>query len=262
MESVRRLKFIVGVYFVVLGFLMLAVIAMPLVVQGDITIARGKIIGEEILETSLILILFIVSSFILKGFKNALQAYQHAVDQAGQEKTRLISNLAEAFHYIGTVNVEFKEIQSILCGVERYPKTRKELKLLLNRLASHAMMVAKTPWAAFRIIERDSKQTISEYSAHRYAGDPFSPAIGNRAILAGHRNEGFRTVETRQTNLDLHTVCILPAIPLSEEQLVLISAMVNQVELLFMLGCQNPLCEKIPFIGEGNERNPYHDLHQ
>lgn len=262
MESVRRLKSIVGVYFVVLGFLLLAVIAMPLVIQGGIAIARDEIIGEEILETGLILTLFSVSFFILKGFKRALDAYQHAVEQAGQEKSRLISNLAEAFHYIGTVNVEFQSIQSFLCGVEHYPQTRKELKLLLTRLASHAMAVAKTPWVCIRIIERSSGRTLSEYSVQRHSGELPSMTIGNRTVLEGRLDSEFRTVGSRQTNLDLLTVCILPATPLSEEQRILLTAIVNQVEMWFMLGCPDGMHDKLSFLSEKNEREPYHDLHQ
>ena len=262
MKSVQRLKFIVGVYFVVLGFLLLAVIAMPLVIQGGIAIAQRVLIGEEILEASLILTLFIVSFFILKGFKRALEAYQRAVEQAGQENTRLVSNLTEAFHYIGTVNVEFQSIQSFLCGVEHYPQTRKELKRLLTRLASHAMTVAKTPWVAIRIIERSSGRTISEYSVQRHSGELPSMTLGNRTVLEGHRTAGFLGISSRQTNLDLLTVCILPAVPLSDEQRILLTAIVNQVEMLFMIGCQDSTNAKITFEHEMNERKAYHDLHQ
>ena len=261
METVQRLKFIVGVYFVVLGILLLAVVAMPVMVKGGITIAHKVIIEEEILEASLILALILVSYFILKGFKRALDAYQRAVEKAGQEKSRLISNLAEAFHYIGTVNVEFQSVQNVLCGVEQYPQTRKELKLLLTRLAYHAMEVAKTSWAVMRIIERSSGRTISEFSAGRHGQDLPPLTIGNRAILDGDRTEGYKTVGSRQRNLDLHTVCILPDTPLSEEQRVLAKAIVNQVEMLFIFGCPDCTHETIAFICENNERKAYHDLH-
>ena len=62
----------------------------------------------------------------------------------------------------------------------------------------------------------------------------------NREILEGRQVDGLRSIGPRQQNLELQTVCILPATPLSEEDVVLITAIANQIEMMFLIyrdGC-------------------------
>ncbi len=235
MESVEKLKYLVASYLALLFFLLLCVAATPLVVRHGIAMTRRFIIEEGTVETTLIVILFAVSYLIWRGFNHALKAYGRAANRAGEDKSRLVSRLAEAFNYIGTVNVEIQEIQSILCGVERYPHTRKEFRLLLHRLTSKAMQVAGTPWIVLRMIDGCRGRTIGEQAIERRSGMLPSVTMGNRAILEGRHVEGVRTIGLRRKHLDLLTVCILPQVPLSEEQIVLITAITNQIEMLFMV---------------------------
>lgn len=246
METDKKLEHLIGVYLAVLVILLLSVITMPLLIRHGFPVTSKFIIEEETLETILIVLLFAASYFILRGFNRALKAYRRAAVRAGRDKSRLISRLAEAFKYIGTVNVEFKEIQSILCGTDRYPRTKREFKQLVEDLAAKVMAVTGTPWAVLRIISQCSGRTIKEFAAEQRAGLLPSATMGNRAILEGRYVEGRRTIGLRQRNLDQLTVCIIPSVELSEEQIVLVEAITNQVEMLYMLhqaGClhKNPL---------------------
>lgn len=235
MQTVQKLKCLIALYLGALVFLLLSVIAMPLVIQRGVSLTRDIIIEEGILETSLIVILFGISFFILRGFKHKLKAHELAVGRAGEEKSRLVSRLTEAFSYIGTINVELQEIRSILCGVEHYPQTKKEFKLLVDHLAAKAMTVAGAPWVVIRIISRCNGRTVKEYTAVRPKGVLPSACMGNREILEDRPTEGLKKIVSCQKNLDLLTVCILPAIPLSEEESILITAITSQIEMLFLL---------------------------
>lgn len=235
MKTVQKVKCLIGLYLGVFVFLLLLVIAMPLMIQHGLSVTQKFIIEEEILETSLIIILFAISYLILRRFKHTLKAHERAVDMAGEEKSRLVSRLADAFNYIGTVNVELQEVQSILCGVERYPQTKREFKRFIEHLAAKAMTVAGTQWIVIRMISRCNGQTVKEYAIVRRKEVLPSAIMGNREILENHHVEGLRTISTRQKNLDLLTVCILPIIQLSEEKIILITAITNQIEMLFML---------------------------
>lgn len=235
MKTVQKLKFLIVIYLGALFFLLLSVIAIPLVIQYGLPMTPEFIIEEEIIETSLIVILFGISYFILKGFKHTLKAHERAVDRTGEEKSRLVSRLAEAFSYIGTVNVKLQEIQSILCGAERYPQTKREFKRFIDHLAAKAMTVAGTPWVVIRIISRCNDRTIKEYAIVRPKGVLPSVTMGNREILEDRHVEGLRKIGSCQKNLDLWTVCILPTIKLSEEENILITAITTQVEMLFIL---------------------------
>ncbi len=103
MKTVKKLNLIIVFYLGVLVLLLLSVIAIPLVIQHGLSITRTFIIEEEILETALIVILFCISYFILKRFQHTLKAYKDAIDRAGEDKSVIVSRLAEAFNYIGTV---------------------------------------------------------------------------------------------------------------------------------------------------------------
>jgi hypothetical protein len=235
MEIAKKLKLLIAAYLLVLTFLLLSVIAMPLVIRHDLTVTHRFVVEEQSLETILIVLLFGVSFFILRGFKRTLGAYGRAVKRAGLDKSRLISRLTDAFSYIGAVNVEIKEIQSIICGVAYYPQTKKEFKQLLDQLGAKVMAVADAPWAVIRMISRCSGRTVKEHFVEARKGALPSATIGNRKILEGQLVDDFRTVSARQRNLDMLTVCILPATPLSEEDIVLITAITNQIEMMFLI---------------------------
>ena len=235
METVQKLKYLIVSYLTVLIFLLLCVAATPLVIRHGMAIARKFIIEEETLETVLIAILFAVSYLIWTGFRHALKAYMRLAVRAGEEKSRLISRLAEAFSYIGCVNVEIQEIQSMLCGPDYYPQTKRELKQLLEQLAAKAMAVAGSPWIVVRMISRCSGRTIKEFAMERRSGLLPSATLGNRAILEGRPVDGLIAMGVRQKNLDQLTVCILPEIPISDEQTILITAILNQIEMFILL---------------------------
>jgi hypothetical protein len=264
MEIVRKLKFLIAAYLSVLFFLLLSVIAMPLVIRQGLSLTPTFVIEEESLETALIVLLFGVSFFILKGFKRALGAYERAAESAGLDKSRLMSRLTDAFSYIGAVNVEIKEIESIICGVAYYPRTRKEFKRLLDQLGGKVTAVAGAPWLVIRMINRSTGRTVKEHFVEARKGALPSATMGNRDILEGRRVDGFRAIGPRRQNLDLLTVCILPATSLSEEDVVLITAIANQIEMLFLIyrdGCALAQSSEAADKPCSLIKEPFHDSH-
>jgi hypothetical protein len=235
MKTARRLKVLIVFYLGVLISLMLSVIAMPIFIQQGLPMTGTFVIEEEILEASLIAILIGVSYFILRGFMRELRAYAYELDRTTKEKSRLMSRLSESFGYIGIINVELQAIQSIFCGVDRYPQTKKEFQRFINDLVARAMTVAGTPWVVIRMISRCSGRTIAEYSSVRPKKVLPSATIGNREILEDRHVGGLRKIDSSPKNLDLMTVCILPTTQLSEEENILITAITNQIEIFFML---------------------------
>jgi hypothetical protein len=165
------------------------------------------------------------------------------MNQAVHTKSKLVARLTDAFRYIGKVNVEIQEIESALCGVAFYPQSKKEFRRLVDRLASKALTVSAAPWLIVRMIDRQSGRMVNEQSVHRF-GEPIPWAtIGNRAILCGVKIDGLQTVGPRQQNLDLLTVMIFPSNTISREMAILLTAFLNQIEMLFILfraGCIKP----------------------
>lgn len=244
METIRNRNCLIGLYITVLFLLLLSVSATPLLIRHGISLTHRFFIEEGTLETALIVTLFGISFMILKGFMNALKAYQRIVDRTGKEKSELISTLAEAFSYIGTVNVEIQEIESVLCGLTHYPKSKREFRQHIEGLAAKAMTVAAVPWIVVRMIERHSGHTVHEHAVQRPHGGLPPVTMGNRAILDGVPVTGLQTVGTRQRNLDLLTVFIMPKAVISKEETFLLTAILNQIEMLFIIysaGCIKPM---------------------
>ena len=259
MQVVRRIKYLIVFYMALLLVLLICVIATPLVIRHGLSVSRKFIVGEDMLETALIVILFCVSVFILRAFWSALRAYGRIAIRAGEEKSKLISRLSEAFNYIGTINVEIKEIQSVLCGVEHYPQSKREFKELLDHMGAKAMEVAGVPWMVIRMINRRNGRTVKEHAVEHRSGSLPSVTMGNREILEGHHVDGIRMIAAHQKNLDLLTVCILPEVHLSEEDIVLITAIVNQLEVFFML--YRTGCFRKTIIEHHTEKEVCHDTH-
>lgn len=202
MENIRKYKKFVAFYLSILFLLWLCVIAMPMLIRHDFAVTRKFIIEEEVLETALIIILFGVSYLILRAFKQSLTSYTRAVNLAGAEKSKLVSRLSEAFSYIGAINVEIQEIQSIFCKIDRYPQTRKELKQVIHWLTAKALCITGTPWIVIRVIIRSKCRTAYEYSIERRKKTLPSVTMGNRAILDNHHVDGVDIIESGPTNLD------------------------------------------------------------
>ncbi len=60
-------------------------------------------------------------------------------------------------------------------------------------------------------------------------------------------------------NLDLLTVCILPSKQLSKKEIILITAIINQIEMLFMLYHSGFLQQQS--FNDHNEKKTCHDTH-
>jgi len=262
MQNEQKLKFLIGFYLSVLVVLLLSVVATPLLVRHGLPLTHKFVIEEESLETILIAALFVASYLILRAFQRTLGAYEKAVYRAGRDKSRLISRLSEAFSYIGTVNVEIKEIQSIVCDITRYPQTRKEFKQCAENLAAKAMAMTGTAWIEFRLINPSNCRTIKAYAVAQQGVTAPAITIGNRAVVDGQHVEGLRTVVAHRSNPDLLTVCIFPQTPLTEEQIILLMAVASRIEMFFMLyqaGCQHPKTNNaIDHSGKETYHDTYH----
>ncbi len=235
METVKKIQSLIVVYLVLIFFLLLCVAATPLLIRHGMVIAGRVIIEEEYLESALIVAILALSCVIVIAHRRTLEAYRLAVARAGEDKSQLASRLTEAFSYISSVNIGLKEIQSIVCGCDHFPQTRKEFKQFLHGLTAKIMTATGAAWVVVRIIDPCSGRTIKGYTAQRRGSAAPSTTIGNRAIIEGRLADGFRTFVVRQKNPDLLTVCILPAMPLSEEQTVIATAAAREIETAFML---------------------------
>ena len=135
MESVWKPNYLIGFYFSILLVLLLCVSTTPLLIRHGIAITDRFMIEEDVLETIMILVLFGISFLVMIRMINRLNSFRQTAERAVYEKSKLISRLAEAFRYIGRVNVEIQEIESVLGGVAFYPQSKNEFRALVDKLA-------------------------------------------------------------------------------------------------------------------------------
>jgi len=243
MESLRKFKLLSGVTVCLLLILLLCVVLTPLIIRHGVAAGPTFVIEEETLETLLILGLFLISFLLMRGLLSTLRSYRRAAEQASQENASLLSRLAEAFQYIGTVNVEIHEIQSVLGGIDCYPRSRREFRRCLERLAYKAMAITGAPWVVIRIIDPRRGRTVKECTSERRKGALPAVTMGNRDILEGRPVEGFASVVFQPVNLDLLTACVFPTQSLTETERLLLTAILSQYVILFLLhrsGCLQP----------------------
>jgi hypothetical protein len=243
MRTIRRLKVLISVYGAVLLLLLICVCGTPLLIREGMAVSSGLQVEEEILETILIVVLFGISAALLRGLLGAMRAYRQAAERVASENTTLLARLAEAFRYIGTVNVEIQEIRSVLGGPACFPHSRREFRRCLNHLADKAMAISGFSWVVIRIIDRSSGRTVKECAAERRRGTRPPVTLGNRDILASRGSEELAVVVLAPQKLDLLAACILPHRPRSEPEQLLLTAILSQFVMLFLLqraGCPPP----------------------
>ena len=59
METIAKLKFLIGFYLAVLFFLLLCVVSTPLIIRHGLSLSSKFIIEEETFESTLIIVLFV-----------------------------------------------------------------------------------------------------------------------------------------------------------------------------------------------------------
>ena len=79
MKAIKKLKLLIGFYLGALVVLLLSVITIPIVIQHGLSLTRKFIIEEEIIETALIAILFLVITAPVAAHMIGRTAYKSRV---------------------------------------------------------------------------------------------------------------------------------------------------------------------------------------
>lgn len=231
-------KLKIWIYFNLIGIIILLsfIIVTPLLIRHGLIFGQNIILDEKIVEVIFIVFLFGFSFFIFKELKHSMSAYEAAVDQARIEKLSLVSRLSDAFNYIGSVNLEIQEIQSILNGIDNYPQSKGEFRHIFNHLTTKAAFIAQAPWAVIRIVSKYSGRTVKEHTCQITPGCRPSFTVGNNTILKENYRRNFTIIQAYPNNNELCSVCIFPKNSLlTKEQISLLKAIVGQAEIYFLL---------------------------
>jgi hypothetical protein len=95
--------------------------------------------------------------------------------------------------------------------------------------------MVNTEWVVFRIIHTEDLDTLSEHSETRGNALLLKHKISNRELASDEKFQGLTVVGSAQQNFRIKTFCILPKEKLSSESKIFIRAVVNQIEMLFVI---------------------------
>ena len=234
-NATDKTKFLELTYMVTIALLLSAVVLTPVFIRHHFLLIKKYVIQEEAAEAVLISILLLITYLLSNVYKKELKKYRQETRRLSRDKSDLSSKLIDAFKYIGGVNVQIHEIRSIFCGLGRYPSTEKELKGDLALLARKMLGILNADWVLIRIIRQTNLRTVKEHLESRKNANFFIKGISNKAIVANQAIDEYSIAASRMDNSMIMVVCVFPEKDLDEEEKILVQAINNQIEMLYLI---------------------------
>lgn len=209
------------------------IIYTPTLIEGPFHISKRLIIEEETIEGALIGILFIVSVMILNLYKNEVYKHKQQIQKINDDKKKIENRLLVSDQYIGKVNVQMQEIKSIFNSIDNYPLTKSDFKKTVGYFGVHILGIVKSNWALIRIIDSNTRRTISEHFETKTSIKPVFPHISNKLIIEEQKIVSHTSIIYNPANLNILVFCILPVEKISNDERIFIRAII--VELTKMV---------------------------
>jgi hypothetical protein len=229
------MKFLKFAYVVTVALLLFVIAFTPIFISDHLLLFKKYVIQEDVVEAALIIILLLIAYLLSNVFKKELKKYRKEMRRLSREKRDLSGKLTDAFKYIGGVNVQLHEIRSIFCGLKRYPLTESAFKNALALFAHKVLGIVNADWVLIRIICQSNLRTIKEHLESRKDVNLKCKGISNKAIVANGSIKGYSIVASRHDNSLIMGVCVVPQKNLDEEEKILVEAIINQIEMLYLI---------------------------
>ena len=255
-DPIKTLRYLKAVFIAVVGLMFLLIVATPLMVSKGIALFDRFVFEEGAVETVLILVLFALAYLASRAYRTAVAAYKKRLLRLAAERNVLADRLTDAFRYIGTVNVQLQEIRSVFSGLKRLPENRRQFKDLLSMFGGKILGMMNVDWVTIRIVDRRILRTIIEHREVRKTQPVVDPHIGNRAVVEGKPVAGYVIVTGAKANLSIVAVCILPLGHLNKEETILMQALVDEIEMLFIISNLYPEVKDDFFTNEADTVSP------
>jgi len=126
-------------------------------------------------------------------------------------------------------------VSGVVSDIRKFPENKKDFGYMLQFLADRTLSMVNAEWVFFRIIDTKNLNSLREYSETR--GNSVLPQhkISNRALVSNEKLKGLTVVGSGHENFYIKTFCIIPKAELSSDHEVFIKAVVNQLEMLFLI---------------------------
>lgn len=222
-------------YLIIYILLFSVIILTPSLISGPLFLTKKIIIGEEILEGSLLFILFILGIFIYKLYEREIDKHKELIKSAHNDKKIIEGQLLDSLKYIGKVNIQIQEFKSIFDITNKYPETINDFKKVLHSLTHRVLGIVNTNWILFRIVDSNTGKTLSECFQTRQNVSPNYPLISNKMILEAKPIPSSKILISHPQNLNTLVFCVLPVEEISRDQNIFIQAILNEITMLYII---------------------------
>lgn len=234
-NSANAAKYLKVTYMVTITLLLSAVVLTPVLVRRHLLLFKEYLIEEDTLEVILIIILLFIAFVLSNIYKKELKIIREQTRRLIRDNCNLSGTLTDAFKYIGSINVQIQEIRSIFCGLRKYPTTENAFKKELALATRKVLEIVNADWVMIRIIYQTNLRTMKEHLESRKNVKLICKGISNKAIVAKHSIEGFSIVTSSHYNSVILGVCVFPRKSLTAEENILLEAIINQIEMLYLI---------------------------
>jgi len=222
-------------YLIIYLILFFIIIITPKLFNGPVHLSEKLIFGEEIIEVSLLGILFLLSILILNLYKHEAYKQKELIKKINSDKKTADERLIDSYQYIGQINVQIQAIKSIFNSTNKFPETKNDLKKTFLFFSERVLSIVNTDWVLFRIINSNTQKTIKEQFETRQGFSFNYPHISNKMIIERQPFLSFTIVISNPENLNILSCCILPIDKISNDERVFIQAITNEVIMLFVI---------------------------
>jgi len=222
-------------YLIIYIILFSFIIYIPKLINGPVHITEKLIFEEEIIEGSLLGILFFLNILILNLYKNETSRQKELIEKINNDKKTTEEKLDDSFKYIGQINVQIQEIKSIFNRTNKFPETKNDFKKTFLFFSERVLGIVNTNWVLFRIINCNTRRTICEQFETRQGFTFNYPHISNKMIIEKQSCSPFTTVISNPENLNVLMCCILPVDKISNDERIFIQAITNEITMMFVI---------------------------
>ena len=228
-------SFLQILYLLLFLILFSVIIYIPTLITGPIHITEKFILEEEKVEGSLVAILFILSIFIFNLYKREVSTHKELINKIKKDKKSVEIRLNESDHYIGIINVQLQEINSIFNSITNYPENKADLKKTYIFFAQRTLGIVNADWVLIRIINCETQRTISEHFEKKQDFTSKFPHISNKLIIENQQIPSCSAVVCIPNHLNIIVSCVLPIDEISKDQQVFIQAIINEIAKLYVI---------------------------
>jgi len=202
-------------------YLSVLIILVGLIIATPYLINDGfSIFDEEVMEVVVSALLFGVGFLIYTLYKREIARHQKSLDAT--------------LNYIGNLNLQISNIKSIFNSMKKYPESKNEFKLMLRFLAQRALGIVGSEWLLLRIIEINNTKTLAEHFQARGKVTLVRHEISNKNVVDKYC-PSCSVVESDQENFDIQVFCVVSKEKVSEDQRILLKAIVNNLAMLYLI---------------------------